>query len=146
MTFMRLEQHRSGRGSKFVQKYKVFRLVHVEAFATSQEAIAREKQLKFWNAIGRSNLSRRKIPTGTTGRASSDSRKQRFASPFRGDFDQQSHGSLSTLMAGSAYNLAWNPLVFVRDRVPKAAHSLHKFTPAQCMVAPAMVPLPGQDA
>jgi putative endonuclease len=43
-----LEQHRSGRGSKFVQKYKVFRLVHVETFATSQEAIAREKQLKFW--------------------------------------------------------------------------------------------------
>ena len=43
----RLEQHRSGRGSKFVQKYKVFRLVHVETFATPQEAIAREKQLKF---------------------------------------------------------------------------------------------------
>ncbi|MBR0955119.1 GIY-YIG nuclease family protein [Bradyrhizobium canariense] len=44
----RLELHRSGRGSKFVLKYKIFRLVHVEAFATPQEAIAREKQLKFW--------------------------------------------------------------------------------------------------
>jgi len=44
----RLEQHRAGRGSKFVSKYKVYRLVHVEAFATPQEAIAREKQLKFW--------------------------------------------------------------------------------------------------
>ena len=44
----RLEQHRSGRGSKFVKKYGVFRLVHVETFATPQEAIAREKQLKFW--------------------------------------------------------------------------------------------------
>jgi putative endonuclease len=44
----RLQQHRSGRGSKFVQQYKVFRLVHVETFATPQEAIAREKQLKFW--------------------------------------------------------------------------------------------------
>lgn len=44
----RLEQHRSGRGSKFVHRYKVFRLVHVETFATPQEAIAREKQLKFW--------------------------------------------------------------------------------------------------
>ena len=31
-----------------MQKYKVFRLVHVETFATPQEAIAREKQLKFW--------------------------------------------------------------------------------------------------
>ena len=30
-----------------MQKYKVFRLVHVETFATSQEAIAREKELKF---------------------------------------------------------------------------------------------------
>jgi putative endonuclease len=44
----RLEQHRSGQGSKFVKKYGVFRLVHVETFATPQEAIAREKQLKFW--------------------------------------------------------------------------------------------------
>ena len=29
-------------------RYKVFRLVHVEEFATALEAIAREKQLKFW--------------------------------------------------------------------------------------------------
>ncbi|MCP3379597.1 GIY-YIG nuclease family protein [Bradyrhizobium sp. CCGUVB4N] len=44
----RVELHRAGQGSKFVYKYKIFRLVHVEAFATPQEAIAREKQLKFW--------------------------------------------------------------------------------------------------
>ena len=44
----RIEQHRSGRGSKFVHRYKVSRLVHVEAFATALEAIARERQLKFW--------------------------------------------------------------------------------------------------
>jgi putative endonuclease len=44
----RLEQHRSGRGSKFKKKYGVFRLVHLETFATPQEAVAREKQLKFW--------------------------------------------------------------------------------------------------
>jgi putative endonuclease len=44
----RLELHRSGRGSKFVQRYKIFRLVHLEAFTTAEEAIAREKQLKFW--------------------------------------------------------------------------------------------------
>ncbi len=31
-----------------MKKYGVFRLVHVETFATPQEAIAREKQLKFW--------------------------------------------------------------------------------------------------
>lgn len=44
----RLELHRKGRGSKFVQQYKVHRLVHVETFARALEAIAREKQLKNW--------------------------------------------------------------------------------------------------
>ena len=44
----RIEQHRSGRGSEFVHRYKVYRLVHVETFATPLEANAREKQLKFW--------------------------------------------------------------------------------------------------
>jgi putative endonuclease len=45
----RLEQHRAGRGSEFVKKYGVHRLVHVETFASPQEAIAREKQLKNWH-------------------------------------------------------------------------------------------------
>jgi putative endonuclease len=44
----RLELHRAGRGSQFVKQYKVYRLVHVETFATALEAIAREKQLKNW--------------------------------------------------------------------------------------------------
>jgi putative endonuclease len=41
---IRLEQHRNGRGSEFVKKYGVHRLVHVETFASPQEAIVREKQ------------------------------------------------------------------------------------------------------
>jgi putative endonuclease len=45
----RLEQHRSGRGSEFVRKYGVYRLVHVEEFISPQDAIAREKQLKNWH-------------------------------------------------------------------------------------------------
>lgn len=45
----RLEQHRSGQGSEFVKKYRVHLLVHVEAFASPREAIAREKQLKNWH-------------------------------------------------------------------------------------------------
>jgi putative endonuclease len=45
----RLEQHRSGRGSEFVKKYRVYRLVHVEEFASPREAILREKQLKEWH-------------------------------------------------------------------------------------------------
>jgi putative endonuclease len=45
----RLGRHRSGRGSEFVKKYGVHRLVHVETFASPREAIAREKQLKNWH-------------------------------------------------------------------------------------------------
>jgi putative endonuclease len=45
----RLEQHRCGRGSEFVKKYGIHMLVHVEEFASPQEAIAREKQLKSWH-------------------------------------------------------------------------------------------------
>jgi len=44
----RLEQHRSGHGSEFVKRHSVHRLVHVETFASPQDAIAREKQLKNW--------------------------------------------------------------------------------------------------
>jgi putative endonuclease len=45
---LRLEQHRGGKGSDFVKKYGVYRLVHVEEFASPREAIQREKQLKNW--------------------------------------------------------------------------------------------------
>jgi putative endonuclease len=45
----RLEQYRSGRGSEFVKKYTVHRLVYVETFASQSDAIAREKQLKNWH-------------------------------------------------------------------------------------------------
>ncbi|KWV58778.1 excinuclease ABC subunit C [Bradyrhizobium macuxiense] len=44
----RLTLHRSGRGSRFVKKYGVTRLVYVEIYALPQEAIAREKALKEW--------------------------------------------------------------------------------------------------
>jgi putative endonuclease len=44
----RLTRQRSGRGSHFVKKYGVTRLVYMETYATPQEAIAREKQLKVW--------------------------------------------------------------------------------------------------
>jgi len=45
----RIEQHRNGHGSEFVRKYDVYRLVHVETFASPRDAIAREKQLKNWH-------------------------------------------------------------------------------------------------
>jgi putative endonuclease len=40
--------HRSDRGSKFVKKYGVIRLVYVETYASPSEAIAGEKALKEW--------------------------------------------------------------------------------------------------
>jgi len=45
----RLEQHRTGRGSEFVRKYGVYRLVHVETFTSPRDAIIREKRLKEWH-------------------------------------------------------------------------------------------------
>jgi putative endonuclease len=45
----RLEQHRRGVGSEFVRKYGVYRLVYVEPYELTEDAIKREKQLKKWN-------------------------------------------------------------------------------------------------
>jgi putative endonuclease len=44
----RLEEHRTGKGSEFVKRYGVYRLVYVETYDRAEEAIAREKQLKRW--------------------------------------------------------------------------------------------------
>ena len=44
----RLDEHKRGLGSEFVQKYQLFKLVACEEFFSSEEAIAREKQLKNW--------------------------------------------------------------------------------------------------
>lgn len=42
----RIEEHRLGRGSRFVRQHGINRLVHAEPFANVEEAIRREKQLK----------------------------------------------------------------------------------------------------
>ena len=41
-------QHRNGRGSEFVQTYRIYRLVLVEFHDTMADAILREKRLKRW--------------------------------------------------------------------------------------------------
>ena len=46
---VRLELHRSGKGSEFVRKYGVTCLVYVEEYSSPEEAIRREKQLKNWH-------------------------------------------------------------------------------------------------
>jgi putative endonuclease len=50
-----LYQHRSGQGSRFTAKYAVHMLVWHEHYGDINEAIAREKQLKKWSAIGSCN-------------------------------------------------------------------------------------------
>lgn len=44
----RIAEHREGRGSDFVRKYKVDILVYAEAFERADEAIAQEKRIKHW--------------------------------------------------------------------------------------------------
>jgi putative endonuclease len=58
----RFEQHRTGQGSEFVKKYTVHRLVHVETFASPQEAIARKKQLKNWHRDWKTRLIEEENP------------------------------------------------------------------------------------
>jgi putative endonuclease len=41
-------QHREGKGSRFVAKYGLLRLVYVEPYERIDEAIAREKAIKKW--------------------------------------------------------------------------------------------------
>jgi putative endonuclease len=44
----RMQQHRQGRGSEFVKRYNINRLVYVEPYDHPMDAIQREKQLKRW--------------------------------------------------------------------------------------------------
>ena len=43
--------HKSGKTTGFVEKYKVYGLVYFEPHASMESAIIREKQLKKWNRI-----------------------------------------------------------------------------------------------
>jgi putative endonuclease len=58
----RMSQHRDGRGSAFVAKYKLFRLVHAEHFERIDEAIAREKALKHWLRLWKLELVEKDNP------------------------------------------------------------------------------------
>ena len=58
----RLEEHRLGKGSKFVQRYAVRSLVHVEQFDDPETAIVREKRLKKWNRDWKIALIERENP------------------------------------------------------------------------------------
>jgi len=52
----RIFAHKQGRGSQFVRRYSVTRLVWYELYERSDEAIAREKQLKKWRRDWKTRL------------------------------------------------------------------------------------------
>ena len=58
----RIAEHRMGKGSEFVKKYKVTKLVYAEEFEQIEEAIAREKQLKGWRRLRKNDLVRAANP------------------------------------------------------------------------------------
>ncbi len=58
----RIWEHRKGRGSRFVQKYRVARLVHVETHGEIERAIQREKTMKEWPRAWKIRLIERGNP------------------------------------------------------------------------------------
>ncbi len=52
----RVAMHRSGNGSTYVARYRIFRLVLAEPHPRAEEAIAREKQLKTWHRAWKIDL------------------------------------------------------------------------------------------
>jgi len=52
----RVHQHRTGGGESFTQRYGIKMLVHAEAFADVNEAIAREKAIKKWRCAWKLKL------------------------------------------------------------------------------------------
>ena len=58
----RITAHREGRGSEFCRKHGLTRLVHVEEYATIDDAIWREKAMKRWKRQWKLRLIRRDNP------------------------------------------------------------------------------------
>ena len=58
----RVERHRTGSGSAFTRRYKVFHLVWYEEFGCVDEAIQREKTMKEWRRDWKLNLIERDNP------------------------------------------------------------------------------------
>ena len=60
--FRRIKEHKAGMGSQFSRKYNLTCLLYFEEFASSLDAIAREKQLKNWHRNWKLNLIRKNNP------------------------------------------------------------------------------------
>ncbi|MGD1879749.1 MAG: GIY-YIG nuclease family protein [Kiloniellaceae bacterium] len=58
----RVWEHRQGRGSRFVDRYRVTRLVYAETHEQIETAIQREKTLKEWQRAWKIQLIERENP------------------------------------------------------------------------------------
>jgi putative endonuclease len=58
----RVLEHKSGLGSSFTKKYKLYDLVYYEPIQGMQNAIDREKQLKNWHKEWKWNLIKEENP------------------------------------------------------------------------------------
>ncbi|GAB4376276.1 MAG: GIY-YIG nuclease family protein [Kiloniellaceae bacterium] len=58
----RVWEHRQGRGSHFVRKYRVTRLVYLETYEEIERAIQREKTMKEWPRAWKIRLIQRDNP------------------------------------------------------------------------------------
>ncbi|MEE2566375.1 GIY-YIG nuclease family protein [Hyphobacterium marinum] len=58
----RIYQHRIGKGSKFVWKYKVFTLVYLEVHDRTDDAIIREWRIKAWKRAWKLQLIESRNP------------------------------------------------------------------------------------
>ena len=59
----RIEQHRTGNGSKFAKRYNCSRLVYAEWHVRIEDAIAREKAIKEWPRLWKLRLIQEANPT-----------------------------------------------------------------------------------
>ena len=60
--YMRIVEHKSGKGSIFTEKYSIKDLLYFEEFTSIEQAIAREKQLKNWHKEWKWNLIKQVNP------------------------------------------------------------------------------------
>ena len=58
----RVYEHKNDFSEGFTRKYRVHLLVYYEAFVDIQEAIAREKQIKNWERVWKTNLIEKDNP------------------------------------------------------------------------------------
>jgi putative endonuclease len=61
----RIREHREGRVPGFASRYRIHRLVYVEAFRDVRDAICREKEIKSWRRELRLKLIESQNPTWT---------------------------------------------------------------------------------